>query len=227
MKTIVGLLVGLGVALSAQAELTTSSSTATSTNLPSGGIWATVKLATTAPKVEAIVEQPSLSKSNSVAGTDLGVGASSIVRQEIRLLEDGAVADYGLQKVFFPAEITEAPLSIITADGRKLACRATFLALHDAASGQSLLLGEVRKSIGELIGDNTVVYLNAFDILTNSEADVTYEILSKTSLANSNWISEKFVLGAEGQNGTPTDILLTKTNNKFFWARAYVDSDGD
>ncbi len=201
MKTIVGLLVGLGVALSAQADLATSSSTATSTNTPSGGIWAMVKLATVAPKQEAIAGQPSLSKSNSAAGTDLGVGASSIERQEIRLLEGGAVADYGLQKVFFPAEITEAPLTIITADGRKLACRATFLALHDAASGQSLLLGEVRKSIGELIGDNTVVYLNAFDTIC---ADVRYRY-TKYSLEQDIILHEAVKLPEEFQ---PENVTL-------------------
>jgi hypothetical protein len=109
--------------------------------------------------------------SSNVVSVDLGIGASSIVRQEIRLLNDGAVADYGLQKVFFPAEITEAPITIITPDGRKLACRATFLALHDDVSGQSLLLGEVRESIGELIGNNTVVYPKAFDTI---RADIRY-----------------------------------------------------
>ena len=143
-----------------------------------------VKLATAAPTKEVFAEQPSLSPSNSAAGTDLGVGASSIVRPEIRLLVDGAVADYGLLKVHFSAEITEEPITIIESGGRKLAWRATFLALHDAASGQSLRLAEVSQSIGVLIGDNTVVYRNAFGSLASVRYRYTQNSLEQDVLLN-------------------------------------------
>ena len=122
------------------------------TNTPPGGIMATAKRALPAVKKEVIAPSASLSQSNGVAAPDLGVGASAVVKQEIALVKDGALADYGLQKVLFPAGITEAPIQITTPDGRQLACRATFLALHDVVTGQSLLLGEVRKSEGELLG---------------------------------------------------------------------------
>lgn len=139
------------------------------------GIPAQIARTNGSPPVAAKPEVPagpaSLAASNGPAFINLGLSASSVARQEIRLLADGAVADYGLQKVLFPAEITEAPLTIITPDGRKLACRATFLALHDVASGQSLLLGEVRKSIGLLTGENSIVYPDALDTI---HADIRF-----------------------------------------------------
>ncbi len=119
------------------------------------------------PVLTAPEDTKSLSRSNAVS-RDLGIGATRSVRPGIRLLDDGAVADYGLFTVRFPAELTEAPITILTPNGRKLACRATFLALFDAASGQSLLLGEVQKTIGELDGDSTVLYPNAFDTVAAS-----------------------------------------------------------
>ncbi|MEI2722970.1 MAG: LamG-like jellyroll fold domain-containing protein [Verrucomicrobiota bacterium] len=141
------------------------------TNLPAGLSAIPTVRAVAAPAQVIAAVPSSLPASNGPAIADLGVGASSVVLREIRLLKDGAVADYGLQKVLFPADIAESPLTILTPDGRKLACRAAFLALHDSASGQSFLLGEVRSSIGQLVGDNTVVYPDAFDTV---RADVRY-----------------------------------------------------
>lgn len=166
------------------------------TNPPPGGIVLKAVHATKAAKKEVVAEKPSLVESNGPAMIDLGIGASSVVKQEIRLLDDGAMADYGLQKVHFPAEITEAPISITTPDGRKLFCRATFLALTDVESGQSLLIGEVRKSIGELVGDNTVTYPNAFDTIS---ADIRYRY-TKYSLEQDIIIHEAIKLPKEFQS---------------------------
>ena len=156
---ILGLLFGFG----------TKAGSASATNTLSPGIVIIVKREPDASS-QAATGQTSVVNSNSAAGNDLGVGASSPVPQQIRLLEDGAVGDYGLVKVFFPAEITESAITIITPDGRKLACRAAFLAVHDTASGQTLRLGEVTNSIGVLIEDNAVVYKNAF----GNQASVRY-----------------------------------------------------
>lgn len=120
---------------------------------------------------EVVLQPPTVYAPNGPSGFELGVAAPQMVTSEIRLLKDGAVGDYGLQNVFFPADITEAPLTILTPDGRKLSCHPTFLALHDVASGQSLVLGELRKSIGELSDGNTVEYLEAFDSIS---ADIRY-----------------------------------------------------
>ena len=173
-----------------------STSAKIATNPPPVGILVNAIRATAAPKKAAIGEKSTLTESNGPAMTDFGIGASSIVKQEIRLENDSAVADYGLQKVHFPAEITEAPIAIITPDGRKLQCRATFLALHDTSSGQNLLLGEVRESIGQLVGDNTVVYPNAFDAIS---ADIRYRY-TKYSLEQDIILQEAVKLPTEFQS---------------------------
>jgi hypothetical protein len=166
------------------------------TNPPPGGILVNAVRATAAPKKIAVTEKTSAVETNSTTKTRFVVGVSNPVRQEIRLENDSAVADYGLQKVYFPADITEAPITIITPDGRKLFCRATFLALHDATTGQSLMLGEVRKSVGELVGDNTVIYPNAFDTIS---ADIRYRY-TKYSLEQDIILHEGVKLPTEFQS---------------------------
>jgi hypothetical protein len=88
------------------------------TNAPPGGILVNAVRATAVPMKETTSEKVSQIESNNVAGKNIGIGQFSIVKQEIRLEKDSAVADYGLQKVYFPADITEAPITIITPDGR-------------------------------------------------------------------------------------------------------------
>jgi len=171
----------------------------TAQNPPPGGILKNATRAITAPKKNVPAERSPQTETNS--STRISVGETSIVRQEIRLLEDSAVADYGLQKVHFPAEITEAPIIIVTPDGRRLQCRATFLALHDAASGQNLLIGQVQKSIGELVGDNTVIYPNAFDTIS---ADIRYRY-TKYSLEQDIILHENVKLPKEFQ---PENVRL-------------------
>jgi hypothetical protein len=123
------------------------------------------------PVTRASRELVSLTASNSLADLDSGLKTSRAVTPEIRVVNEWGVADYGLQKVYFPADLTTAPISIVTPDGRQLKVRAMFLALHDAVSGQSVLLGEVRPTEGEIVGANTVLYPDAFDAI---HADVRY-----------------------------------------------------
>jgi hypothetical protein len=123
------------------------------------------------PVTRASRELVSLTASNSLANLDSGLKTFRAVAQEIRVVNEWGVADYGLQKVYFPADLTTAPINIVTPDGRRLKVRATFLALHNAVSGQSVLLGEVRPTEGEIIGANTVLYPDAFYAI---HADVRY-----------------------------------------------------
>lgn len=65
-------------------------------------------------------------------------------------------------------------------------------------------------------------------IVHGSTADVAYEILSKESLTNTEWVGEQVIIGATGQDWTPTTAAVgTRTNELFFWARTLVDADGD
>jgi hypothetical protein len=167
------------------------------TNAPPGGILVNAVRAPAVPMKETTSEKVSQIESNSVAGKDLGAGESTIVKQEIRLENDSAIADYGLLKVYFPADITESPITIITPDGRKLQCRATFLALLDNATGKSVLLGQVRKSEGQLVGDNSVIYPNAFESI-NADIRLRY---TKYSLEQDIILKDNPKIPAEFESG--------------------------
>jgi predicted esterase len=62
--------------------------------------------------------------------------------------------------------------------------------------------------------------------LSNTIADIQYEIQGKPNLTDTNWTSEGFVLGSELANWTPTSIIATNYPNLFLRARSWIDSDG-
>ena len=63
-------------------------------------------------------------------------------------------------------------------------------------------------------------------ILSNSEADVQYEILAATNLLGS-WVSEGFFAGSEMTNWTPLFSIPTSlTNNLFLQVRSWADNTG-
>lgn len=62
-------------------------------------------------------------------------------------------------------------MTITTPSARVLSFRATFLALHDLASGQRLLIAAVTNRDGVIVGTDQVIYTNAFDRL---QADIRY-----------------------------------------------------
>jgi hypothetical protein len=66
----------------------------------------------------------------------------------------------------------------------------------------------------------------AWLFLSNTFADVQYEIQGKTNLSATNWISEGFVLGSEITNWTPTSITATNHPTLFLQVRSWADSDG-
>lgn len=110
-------------------------------------------------------------------------GNASLLSRQIELVTGGARADYGLLKVFFPADIGDSdPVRVQTADGRTLAFRPTFLALRDVASGESRLLGQVTNRVGLVVSTNWVVYTNAFSGIS---ADLRYRYSGGVGGANS------------------------------------------
>jgi hypothetical protein len=136
---------------------------AQTTNVPPGVIPAITIRALPAPPIKREVPPSSLASSN-VAG--LGVNVSHAPDRTIQPAPGGARADFGLMTVFFPLDARDGPpLTLTTADGRTLACRATFLALHDLASDQHLMLAEVTNRTGTIVGDREVIYTNCFDSL--------------------------------------------------------------
>ena len=65
---------------------------------------------------------------------------------------------------------------------------------------------------------------NAIGIVSNTLADISYEIQSKQDLLQSNWNSEGFILGSELTNWTPMSVLTSNRQNLFLRIRSWMDS---
>ena len=136
-----------------------------------GGIPPEAVRALPAPQSET--SRDSLSRSN-VAN----LSATPAIAKTIQPISGGARADFGLQKTFFPVDVKDGgPVVITTPDARQLSFRATFLALHDLSTDQSLLIAEVTNRVGSIIGANQVIYTNAFDTL---RADIRYRYTAQS-----------------------------------------------
>jgi RHS repeat-associated protein len=92
-------------------------------------------------------------------------------REEIEILPNnaGAMASKGQHKVVFPTEIKSGLIELQKPDGLWLRSRVWGLAYFDASTGESVLLAEVKESDGQVVGDNVVVYPDAF---TDLRADL-------------------------------------------------------
>jgi len=89
-------------------------------------------------------------------------------KQEITLTPQGsAEAVQGQHKVYFPPDIYNAPLEVVTSDGRHLRSRPLCLSYDDGH--QTVLIAQIKHSIGELISSNQVMYPDAF---TDFKADL-------------------------------------------------------
>ena len=90
-----------------------------------------------------------------------------------------------------------------------------------AAAGQTttinLWIAQVGISSGNLVG-----------IVSNSQADITYEIQSLTDLtqADAGWGSEGFILGSKTANWTPMSVAQNGRANLFLRIRSWADSTG-
>jgi hypothetical protein len=58
---------------------------------------------------------------------------------------------------------------------------------------------------------------------TNTEADISYEIQSRTNLLQSDWQSEGFILGSELTNWTPLSVAQNGRTNLFIRLRSWAD----
>lgn len=93
-----------------------------------------------------------------------------VVREEIELLQEGAIARFGPHQVIFPPAMP-GMITLHTPDGKELRSQVLGLA-YLSDSGKSLLLAELKASEGELVGERTVIYRDAFD---DVKADLVYE----------------------------------------------------
>ncbi|HKX60248.1 MAG TPA: hypothetical protein VJS65_00370, partial [Verrucomicrobiae bacterium] len=99
-------------------------------------------------------------------------------RDEIEIVDGGAVARHGAHRVAFAANINQAgAIDLITPEGHRLRSHVLGIAYSDAASGKSILVGGIRDSIG-LVNGNQVSYPDALDGTFRADVRYTYSISS-------------------------------------------------
>ena len=102
--------------------------------------------------------------------TNSQTGRLTPSREEIDILSDGsAVAIQGQHQAYFPGDIYDGVIELVTPDGRHLKSRPVGLSYDDGTN--SVLLGQLTNSIGVLVGNNEVIYPNAF---SGINADIRY-----------------------------------------------------
>lgn len=91
-------------------------------------------------------------------------------REWIDILPNGtAAATSGQHQAYFPGDIYKGQIELVTPDGQHLKSRPIGLSFFDGKN--SVLIAELTNSIGVVVGNNQVVYQNAF---TDFKADLRY-----------------------------------------------------
>ena len=109
--------------------------------------------------------------------TELATGLNHLVngqwvesKEEIDILPNGtAVATNGQHQAYFPGDIYEGQIELVTPDGQHLKSRPIGLSYFDGTN--SVLIAELTNSIGVVSGNNQVIYPDAF---TDFKADLRY-----------------------------------------------------
>ena len=93
-------------------------------------------------------------------------------KEEINILPDGtAAAVYGQHKAYFPGDIYNGVIRLVTLDGLQLQSRPLGLSYDDGTN--TVLIAELTNSVGRLISSNQVIYANAF-VGVNADLLYTY-----------------------------------------------------
>ena len=112
--------------------------------------------------------------------TELANGMAHLVNgrwidssDQIQLTRTGAEATTSQHRVAFLGNINAGPVDVTMPDGRHLAGKILGLSYLDVSSGNSVLIAELKDSIGELVvpPGNQVLYPDSF---TDFRADVLY-----------------------------------------------------
>ena len=91
-------------------------------------------------------------------------------KEEIDILPNGtAAATNGQHQVYFPGNIYQGVIELVTPDGIHLQSRPLGLSYDDGTN--TVLIAELTNSIGQLVGSNQVIYPDAF---TDFKADLRY-----------------------------------------------------
>ncbi len=93
-------------------------------------------------------------------------------KEEIEPFPGGAIARQGQHQIIFANNLaTVGAIDMQTPDGKRMRSHVLGLSYFDTASGQSVLIAEVKDSQGQLYSPNVVIYPDAF---TDFKADVRY-----------------------------------------------------
>jgi hypothetical protein len=91
-------------------------------------------------------------------------------KEEIQILPNGtAAATQGQHRAYFPSDIYQGVIKLVTPDGKLFISRPLGLSYFDGTN--SVLIAELKDSVGELVGSNQVIYPDAF---TDFRADLCY-----------------------------------------------------
>jgi hypothetical protein len=92
-------------------------------------------------------------------------------KEEIDISADGnsALATNGQHQAYFPGDIYSGQIELVTPDGKQLYSRPVGLSYFDGTN--SVLIAELTNSTGQVVGNNQVIYTNAF---TDLGADIRY-----------------------------------------------------
>ncbi len=82
-------------------------------------------------------------------------------KEQIEILPNGtAAAIQGQHQAYFPGNIYNGVIELVTPDGKHLKSRPLGLSYDDG--NHTVLISELKDSAGELVGSNQVVYPDAF-----------------------------------------------------------------
>ena len=91
-------------------------------------------------------------------------------KEQISILPDGtAAATNGQHQVYFPGDIYNGVITLITPDGLQMQSRPIGLNYDDGTN--TVLIAELTNSVGQLVSSNQVIYTNAF---VGVSADLLY-----------------------------------------------------
>ncbi len=91
-------------------------------------------------------------------------------KEEIDILPNGtAAATNGQHQAYFPGDIYQGEIELVTPDGIQLQSRPLGLSYDDGT--KTVLIAELKDSVGQVVGDNQVIYPDAF---TDFKADLRY-----------------------------------------------------
>jgi RHS repeat-associated protein len=91
-------------------------------------------------------------------------------KEEINILPNGtAAATEGQHQAYFPRDIYQGVVELVTPDGTHLRSRPLGLSYDDGTN--TVLIAELKGSVGQLVGFNQVIYPDAF---TDFKADLRY-----------------------------------------------------